>query len=87
MAAAAGDSPLITDSDVDALAWQFLRSGYADQTYADWSLDQRLDGFLRHRGLALFSEDGDIYDLILNRVMSYIGAARTSGSEPAGAGD
>ena len=69
-----GDPPLLTDSDVDALAWQFMNSAYADDTYADWSLDRRLDGFLRHRGLSRIAEDGDAYSLVLNRVMTYIGA-------------
>lgn len=69
-------APSLTDSDVDAVAFQFLHSTYADDIYADWPLDQRLDGFLRHLGLARVAEDGDAYDLILNRVMAYIGALR-----------
>lgn len=73
MASTVGGPPLLTDADVDALAWQFLNSAYADKnTYADWSLDRRLDGFLRRRGLVRIAEDGDAYDLILNRVMAYI---------------
>ena len=74
MTSALGDSPLLTGSDVDALAWQFLESAYADNDkYADWPLDQRLDGFLRHQGLVRLTEDGDAYDLILNRVLACIG--------------
>jgi hypothetical protein len=74
MAPTLGDPPLLTDSDVDALAWQFLNSPYADNnTYADWPLDRRLDGFLRRQGLVRLAEDGDAYDLILNRVLAYIG--------------
>ena len=53
MAYTLGDPPLLSDSDVDALAWQFLNSAYADKTYADWPLDRRLDGFLRRRGLSV----------------------------------
>jgi hypothetical protein len=75
MAAMVGNSPLVTDSDVDALAWRFLRSSYADGTYADWPLDQRLDGFLRRCGLVRISEDGDTCNLLLNRVMAHIGKA------------
>lgn len=72
--------PSLTDSDVDALAWQFLNSAYADDTYADWPLDRRLDGFLRRRGLVRLAEDGDANALVLNRVMAYIGArAQTNG--------
>jgi hypothetical protein len=73
MASTLGGPPLLTDSDVDSLAWQFLNSSYADHTYVDWTLDRRLDGFLRHRGLVRLTEDGDAYDLVLNRVMAYIG--------------
>jgi hypothetical protein len=79
MASTVGDPPSLTDSDVDALAWQFLNSAYADDTYADWPLDRRLDGFLRRRGLVRLAEDGDAYDLILNRVMAYIGVTSRAG--------
>ena len=83
-----GDPPLLTDSDVDALAWRFLKSGYADNnTYVDWSLDRRLDGFLRRQGLVRVAEDGDAYDLILNRVLAYIGMASRRSSESQTAGD
>jgi hypothetical protein len=73
MASTLGDPPLLTDSDVDALAWQFLNSACVHNTYADWPLDRRLDGFLRRRGLSRIAEDGDASDLVPNRVMAYIG--------------
>ncbi len=76
MASTAGGPPFLTDADVDALAFEFLHSPFADDKYAHWSLDRRLDGFLRHRGLVRLIEDGDANDLILDRVMSYIGALR-----------
>lgn len=78
MAPTTSGSASLTDSAVDALAYQFLHSTYADDTYADRSLDQRLDGFLRHLGLVRLVEDGDAYDLILGRVMAYIGALHRS---------
>ena len=82
MASTLGDPPLLTDSDVDALAWQFLNSAYADNNkYADWPLDRRLDGFLRRQGLIRLAEDGDAYDLILNRVLAYIGVGSRPGVE------
>jgi hypothetical protein len=74
MTSTLGGPPLLTDFDVDALAWQFLNSAYADDTYADWPLDRRIEGFLRRRRLVRLAEDGDAYDLILNRVMAYIAA-------------
>lgn len=81
MASTLGDPPLLTDSDVDALACEFLNSAYADDTYADWPLDRRLEGFLRRRRLVRIVEDGDAYDLVLNRVMAYIGHGVPSGFE------
>ena len=81
MAFTLGDPPLLTDSDVDALAWQFLHSTYADKAYADWPLDRRLDGFLRRRGLLPILEDGDAYGLVLDRVMRHISVASHSGFE------
>ncbi|BBX73066.1 hypothetical protein [Mycobacterium shinjukuense] len=76
MASTLGDPPLLTDSDADMLASQFLDSGYADTTvYCDWSLDRRIEGFLRRRGLVRLAEDGDAYGLILDRVMAHIGQA------------
>ncbi|OJZ72840.1 hypothetical protein BRW65_15140 [Mycobacterium paraffinicum] len=68
--------PSITDADVDELAFEFLHSPYAGDTYVDWCLDQRLDGFLRHRGLVRLTQDGDAYGLLLNRVMAYMGELR-----------
>ncbi len=72
MAAASGNSPLLTDSDVDALAWQFLNSEYVGDVYKQNSLDQRLGNFLRRSGLVRVADDGDLYNIILDRVMSGI---------------
>lgn len=69
-------SSSMTDADVDEIAFEFLHSPYASDTYLDWSLDKRLDGFLRHCGLPRLVDDGDAYGLILNRVMAYIGELR-----------
>jgi hypothetical protein len=74
MVSTLGDPPISTDSDFDALAWQFLDSPYADNTYADWPLDRRLEGFLRREGLVGVVADGDAYDLVLDLVMAHIGA-------------
>lgn len=69
-----GGPPFLTDCDVDALAWQFLHSPYAEDTYAVWPLDRRLDGFLHRQGLARLVEDGDTCEIILDRVMAHIAA-------------
>ncbi len=74
MGSTLGNPPSLTDSAVDALAWEFLNSAYADDTYADWPLDRRIDGFLRRNGLVRIVQDGDASDLVLSRVMAHIGA-------------
>lgn len=75
MAARTGDPSRLTESRVDELARQFLRSPYADSAYIDWTLDRRLEGFLHRCGLDYLVEDGDAYDLVLNRVMAHIGTS------------
>jgi hypothetical protein len=73
MASQPGHPPSLTGSDVDALAWQFLNSAYAEDTYSDWSLERRLGAFLSRRGLSCVAEDGDACGMVLNRVMAHIG--------------
>ncbi len=74
MTATGGGSLLLTDPDVDIVAWQFLSSRYADDTYANWPLDQRLEGYLRHRGMARVADDGDTHNVLLDRVMTHLRA-------------
>lgn len=75
MASAPNDRVLLMDSDVDVLACQFTNSAYANDCYADWPLDRRLEGFLRHRGLFSIAEDGDAFGFVLDRVMACIGVS------------
>jgi len=72
MTAAGHDPLLLIDPEVDALACEFLNSQYANDVYAMWPLDRRLDGFLRSVGLAPVADDGDMYDILLDRVMAYV---------------
>ncbi|KQH77043.1 hypothetical protein AO501_11300 [Mycobacterium gordonae] len=83
MAARTGDRSLVTASSADELARQFLKSAYADSAYIDWTLDRRLEGFLHRRGLDCLVEDGDAYDLVLERVMVHIGDAARAGTTEA----
>jgi len=71
-----GDNPplLLTDSDVDVLAREFLHSRYLGTIYADWSPDRRLDTFLRRRGLPRVADDGDLSRMVLDRIMSRVSA-------------
>ncbi len=70
MAAIGGNAPVLTDSGVDALAWEFLNSDYVGDVYATWSLDQRLSTFLLRSGLVRVANDGDLYNIVLDRVMT-----------------
>jgi hypothetical protein len=65
----------LTDSDVDALASEFLQSRYLGPIYADWSPDRRLDTFLRRRGLSRVADDGDLSNTVLERIMTHVGRA------------
>ena len=69
MTPASDDVMLLTDPDVDVLAYQFLDSDYAAAEYINWPLERRLEGFLRHRGMARVADDGDTCQILLDRVM------------------
>lgn len=75
-----GSNPplLLTDTDVDALAREFLLSRYLGPIYADWSPDRRLDTFLRRRGLSRVADDGDLATIVLDRIMVQVSAAPRS---------
>ena len=66
---------ILTDSDVDTLAHEFLRSSYLGRTYAGWSPDRRLDTFLRRRGLSRVADDGDLANAVLDRIMANVRVA------------
>ena len=72
MAAEGGGLPLLTNSEIDALAWQFLNSEHVGDVYAQYSLDQSIGNLLRRSGLVLVAHDGDLYNIILDRSMSGI---------------
>jgi hypothetical protein len=72
MTATSGDVLLLTGPDVDVLAHQFLDSDYATDAYINWSLERRLEGFLRNRGMARVADDGDTCHILVDRVMSFI---------------
>ena len=67
--------PFLAEPDFDGLAWQFLHSDYAGAMYVQWPLDRRLEGFLHYRGLTRVADDGDLYNMVLDRVMTHISTA------------
>ena len=68
-----GHPPSFTDSDVGAFALEFLRSPYAGPVYADWSIDRRLDTFLRRQGFSHVADNGDVSNIVLHRILAYGG--------------
>jgi hypothetical protein len=75
-----GIPPMLTDSDVDALASGFLNSSYVGPTYANWPIDRRLDKFLRRSDLTRIADDGDLVNLVLERIMAHkttVGSSRS----------
>lgn len=63
---------MLIDTDVGGLARQFLDSSYGSDEYANWPLDRRLEGFLQHRGLGHLADNGDMFTIICDRVMTSI---------------
>jgi hypothetical protein len=74
----AGDPPLLTDSDIDSLAQRFLCSPHASEIYVDWSLDRRIDTFLRRHDLTRIADDGDLSTAVLDRIMAFVGSVARS---------
>lgn len=67
---------------MEDIAWQFLSSEFAGCTYADMSLDRRLDIFLRHNGYRALHDDGTAYQELLGHVMDNISVAVRNGARP-----
>lgn len=67
------------ESEYDQLSWQFLRSEFARDTYANWPIERRLDAYLRHHRLLDLINDGTAYGRLLQSVMDNIGAAHRRG--------
>lgn len=75
----AGSAGGADNRELDTIAWQFLCSPYTGHHYWDWSLERRLDAYLRHHGLADILNDGAAYDEVVERVMANIGRAHRDG--------
>ena len=70
---AVGSNPLeVTDRDVDCLTWQFLKSDHLDDLRAVGPLDRHLDGFLGTADSAASPTAANIYNIILDRAVTYI---------------
>lgn len=65
--------------DRDHLSWKFLESEFCREPYGEFSIERRLDAYLRHHQLNDLLNDGNAYDQLLGCVMANIGPARRSG--------
>ncbi|MGV0836084.1 hypothetical protein [Mycolicibacterium thermoresistibile] len=70
-------------TDLDRIAWGFLRSEFTGRAYAGWTIERRIDAYLVRRGLRRIADDGAACGRLLERVMSNIGRARRRGLFPA----
>lgn len=68
------------ESELDAMAWEFLGSQYAESRFANWPIDRRLNAYLLHRGLTNIADDGTLCAALLDHVMVNIASARDKGS-------
>jgi uncharacterized protein YqjF (DUF2071 family) len=69
----------LTTDEFNTIAWGFLGSEFAEQTYADWPMDRRVDAYLLHHGLGDIVNDGSAYNALLEHVMANIGPALRKG--------
>ena len=72
-------TPQQQQKQLEAIAWDFLRSEFTDQNYAIWSIDRRVDAYLYHHGRDDLINDGAAYDALLQRVMANIRGALRRG--------
>jgi len=62
------------------LASEFVDSSYGRTGYSGWSLDRRIHGFLKRRGLGGRVNDGDLSESLACYVMALVSAKRHVGT-------
>ena len=68
-----------TQFDLDRSALEFLGSEFTDPVYCRWTIERRLEVFLRHRGMTELADDGEGFEALLERVMVHFATARRAG--------
>jgi len=61
------------------LSLKFLNSEFARAPYSSWTIERRLDAYLRHHQLHDLLDDATAYDRLMDCVMANIALARESG--------
>jgi hypothetical protein len=61
------------------LSWEFLKSEFAHDNYANWPIDRRLNAYLRHHQLLDVLNGAAAYGSLLDCVMANIGPANRRG--------
>ena len=69
----------LTEQQLDAIAWGFLRSEFTGRVYANWPIDRRVDAYLRCHRIADAINCGTAFDDVLHHVMDNIGRALRTG--------
>jgi hypothetical protein len=75
----AGQADATDECELDTIAWAFLCSPYTGPIYWDWSLERRLDTYLRHQDRDDILNSGAAYATVLSRVMANLRRARRDG--------
>ncbi len=65
--------------EIDDIAWRFLCSPFTKRDYWDWSLENRLDAYLRQHQRRDILNNGAAYSALVERVMANIPRARRDG--------
>lgn len=76
----------LADPEFDVMAREFLGSPYAGDRFIGWPIDQRLDAYLRRRGLTGIADDGTAFVSLLDKVMANIAVVRNRATATRSAG-
>lgn len=78
-----GHDHRMNPNELDTLAWQFLNSEFAGPRYHNYSLEERIEVFLHHRGSTELLNDGSSTAALQERIMANVGPALRTGVLPA----
>jgi hypothetical protein len=80
MAKTEPSGPELEKPELEAIAWAFLNSEFADQAYAGLPLERRVDAYLHRYGPRVLLNSGSGYDALVESIMANLGRALRSGT-------